>query len=63
MDGELESLGEECGSQTEESKAETTSQSVLSPAAPQPEALGWGLGVEAQASEVSPEERTRVGCG
>ena len=41
-------------------------RSALQPSAPQPEIFicwqGWGLGSEAQASEVRPRERTRTDC-
>lgn len=64
MEEELRSLREEHSSQSEEGKAERELHrlSVLLPEAPQPETLEQGLGTEALDSEISPGERTSVGC-
>ena len=57
-----QSYGEKHRSWTEEGKVEQEQlrSSVSPPQIPQPEMLGWGLGAETQALEVSSGERTRV---
>ena len=63
MKKEPQSLREKCRSRSEESKAERAWHRRLAlSGTPQPKKLRQRLGTEAQASEVSPEERTRVGC-
>ena len=53
---------EKCSNWTEEGKIETEPQrpSVPPPRTPRFEMLGFGLGAETQALEVSSRERTRV---
>ena len=68
MEGELQSLEGECSNQSENGKMGSNlhRRSAPPPCTPQHEMLicrcGWGLGAEAQASEVRPRERSRVDC-
>ena len=68
MEGELQSLRGEHSNQFVGGKRESNlhRRLALPPCAPQPETLvgqcGQGLGAIAQALEVRPRERTRVGC-
>ena len=68
MEGELQSLGGEHSNRFVGGKRESNlhRRLALPPCAPQPETLicqcGQGLGTIAQALEVRPRERTRVGC-
>ena len=58
-------LREKCSSWTDWGKAERKPHRPSVPPPPQTpqlEKLRWGLGTEVQAPEVSPWERTRVGC-
>ena len=65
-EGELQSLKGECGYQCAEGRMESDLHRLLTPppCASQPEVLThqcwWRLGAEAQASEVTARERTRV---
>ena len=47
---------------TEEGKEEPHRSFAPLPLTPQPEILGWGLGDENQALEISSRKTVRVGC-